>query len=91
MGGNLCRALPPNLDAVVELKAWPVLPVFEFLQKQGDIEDVEMRRVFNMGLGYCLIVRPAFADSIKERLEKIGETVYVVGEVKDGTGQVREV
>jgi phosphoribosylformylglycinamidine cyclo-ligase len=90
LAGNLCRALPPNLDAVVDKNSWPVLPVFQFLQKHGDIDDIEMRRVFNMGLGYCLIVRPAFADSIKERLEKIGETVYVVGEVKDGSGQVIE-
>ncbi len=50
-----------------------------------------MRRVFNMGIGYTLIVRPKFADSIKEQLEKLGETVYVIGEVVKGKGEVREI
>jgi phosphoribosylformylglycinamidine cyclo-ligase len=48
-----------------------------------------MWRVFNMGLGYCVIVKPAFADAVKEKLEKLGETVYVVGEVVKGKGEVR--
>ncbi len=61
-----------------------------FLQEHGNIPDEEMRRVFNMGIGYCVIVNPAFADSVREKLEKLGETVFVMGEVKKGTGQVRE-
>jgi phosphoribosylformylglycinamidine cyclo-ligase len=50
-----------------------------------------MYRVFNMGIGYTLIVRPAFAESVKERLEKLGETVYVIGKVVKGKGEVREI
>ncbi len=87
--GNLCRALPPTLDAVVDRASWPVPPVFPFLQKHGNISDVEMHRIFNMGVGYCVIVRPSFADSIKKSLEKLGETVSVIGEIKKGTGIVR--
>jgi phosphoribosylformylglycinamidine cyclo-ligase len=87
--GNLCRALPPTLDAVVDRLSWPVPPVFPFLQKHGDISEVEMHRIFNMGVGYCVIVRPSFADSIKQHLEKLGETVSVIGEIKKGTGIVR--
>jgi phosphoribosylformylglycinamidine cyclo-ligase len=48
-----------------------------------------MWRVFNMGIGYCVIVKPAFADSIKEQLEKLGERVLTIGEVKIGKGEVR--
>ena len=50
-----------------------------------------MRRVFNMGIGYCLIVRPTFAESVKEQLEKLGERVYTIGRIAKGTGQVREI
>jgi len=50
-----------------------------------------MRRVFNMGIGYTLIVRPAFADSIAEQLAKFGERVHVIGKVVKGGGRVREI
>jgi phosphoribosylformylglycinamidine cyclo-ligase len=91
MEGNLCRALPPHLDAVVDVKSWPVLPVFNFLQEHGNVPDKEMRRVFNMGIGYCVIVRPAFADSVAATLKKAGEKVYKIGTVvKNGSGKVIE-
>jgi phosphoribosylformylglycinamidine cyclo-ligase len=87
--GNLCRALPPSLDAVVDRTAWPRPAVFSFLQKQGAIPEEEMWRVFNMGIGYCLIVKPAFAESVAERLTRLGETVHTIGKVAKGSGQVR--
>jgi phosphoribosylformylglycinamidine cyclo-ligase len=90
MAGNLCRALHPKVDAMIDTKAWPVPPLFAFLQSQGGVEEAEMRRVFNMGIGYTLVVRPKFAAAIKEHLEKLGETVYVIGEIAKGTGQVVE-
>jgi phosphoribosylformylglycinamidine cyclo-ligase len=91
MSGNLCRALHSKVDAVVERGAWPMPPLFAFLQKHGRVDTEEMYRVFNMGIGYTLIVRPAFAESVKERLEKLGETVYVIGKVVKGKGEVKEV
>jgi phosphoribosylformylglycinamidine cyclo-ligase len=89
MAGNLCRALPSNLDALVDRAAWPRPAVFSFLQDKGNIPEEEMWRVFNMGIGYCLIVKPAFAESVAERLTKLGETVYRIGEVSKGKGEVR--
>jgi phosphoribosylformylglycinamidine cyclo-ligase len=65
--------------------------LFKFLQKHGNVDTEEMYRVFNMGIGFTLIVRPTFAESIKERLEKLGETVYVIGKVVKGKGEEREV
>lgn len=91
MSGNLCRALHPKVDAVIDREAWPVPPVFRYLQKHGRIDEEEMRRVFNMGIGYCLIVRPTFAESVKEQLEKLGERVHPIGRIAKGTGQVREI
>jgi phosphoribosylformylglycinamidine cyclo-ligase len=90
MAGNLCRALHPKVDAMIDTKAWPVPPLFAFLQSQGGVDEAEMRRVFNMGIGYTLVVRPKFASAVKEHLEKLGETVYVIGEIAKGTGQVVE-
>ena len=87
---NLVRALPGNVDAVIDRASWPVPPVFTFLQKHGRIDDEEMRRVFNLGVGYCLIVRPTFAESVAEQLRKLGERAFVIGEVVKGTGKVRE-
>ncbi len=89
IGGNLCRALPPTLDALIDMNAWERPAVFRFLQQHGNITEEEMYRVFNLGIGYCLIVRPAFADSIAEQLTKLGETVHVIGQVVKGSGVVR--
>jgi phosphoribosylformylglycinamidine cyclo-ligase len=91
MGGNLSRALHPKVDAVVERGSWPMPALFQFLQRHGRVETEEMYRVFNMGIGYTLIVRPSFAESVKEHLEKLGETVHVIGKVVKGKGNVVEV
>jgi phosphoribosylformylglycinamidine cyclo-ligase len=90
MSGNLCRALHPKVDAVIDTKSWPVPPVFRFLQERGSVSDAEMRRVFNMGIGYCVIVRKAFAASVKDTLEKLGERVYEIGRIEKGKGEVVE-
>ena len=87
--GNLNRALPDNLDAKLSLKAWDIPPLFRFLQKHGNVAEDEMFRVFNMGIGYTLIVRPHFADAIAEKLTKAGETVYRLGEIVPGKGKVK--
>jgi phosphoribosylformylglycinamidine cyclo-ligase len=87
--GNLCRALPPTLDAVLDTSAWDVPAVFRFLQAKGNVPEEEMWRVFNMGLGYCVIVKPAFADAVAEKLTRMGETVRVVGTIEKGKGVVR--
>ncbi|MEO0966644.1 MAG: AIR synthase-related protein, partial [Planctomycetota bacterium] len=91
LSGNLVRALHEKVDAVIDASAWPTLPVFEFLQEQGGVEDAEMERVFNMGIGYCLVVRPTFADGVAEKLRKFGETVYPIGTITEGSGDVRYV
>ena len=63
-------------------------PIFDFIQKLGPIEEKEMYRVFNMGIGYVLIVSPSFTRSIMAHLRKLGETPYFIGKVKRGSGKV---
>jgi len=87
--GNLNRALPKDFDAKIDKKSWDIPPIFTFLQKQGNVEDAEMFKVFNMGIGYTIIVRPHFADAIQRLLQKSGETVYRLGTIVKGTGRVR--
>lgn len=86
--GNLERALHPRVDAIIDTAAWPVPPVFRFLQKQGDVAEDEMRRVFNMGIGFCLVVRPDFAESVARRLKRMGERVHMIGHIAKGKGRV---
>ena len=86
--GNLDRALPEGLNARLSRKAWDVPPVFGFLQKHGNLDQDEVDRVFNQGIGYCLIVRPDFADSITAQLERQRETVYRLGTIVKGSGKV---
>jgi len=89
MEGNLNRSLHEGVDAVIDEASWEVPAVFRFLQDKGGIEEAEMRRVFNMGIGYTLIVRPTFADAVIRKLEKTGEKVHRIGKITKGRGRVR--
>ncbi len=87
--GNVNRALADDTDARIELKSWTIPPIFDFLQQHGNVERDEMFRVFNMGIGYVLIVRPTFADAVVRRLHKYGEDARIIGEVVKGSGNVQ--
>ena len=89
--GNVNRALHDKVDAKISKKAWAVPPLFRFLQKHGKVSDAEMFKVFNMGIGYTLIVRPHFADAVTDKLTKQGEKVYTLGKIVKGTGNVQLV
>lgn len=86
--GNVCRALPDHLDAVIHKDAWTPPAIFPFLAKHGAVEEAEMFRVFNMGVGYTIITRPDYAKAVLKRLAKSGEEAWVIGEVVKGTGEV---
>jgi len=86
--GNVPRILPKGLEARIEKKSWPVPPVFTWLQKAGDVPPDEMGRVFNMGIGLVLMVSPYYADHVAGILERAGETVYHLGRVARGGGEV---
>ncbi len=88
LAGNICRSLNNSVDAMVHLESWETPLIFDFLQKHGNITTEEMYRVFNMGIGYVLAVRPAFAESISAHLKQAGETPIVIGKIKKGTGKV---
>jgi phosphoribosylformylglycinamidine cyclo-ligase len=92
-GGGLCenlgRILPGHVDVLLERGSWPVPPIFSWLQQVGDIDDPEMERVFNMGIGLVLTVSSYYADTIIKICEDLGHPTYKIGEVRGGTGAVR--
>ena len=88
LAGNVMRTLGSHLNARIERKNWSVPPVFSFLARVGPIDDEQMFRVFNMGIGYVMIVRPHFAESIRHQLRRSGERVTVLGRVTKGTGRL---
>jgi phosphoribosylformylglycinamidine cyclo-ligase len=86
--GNVPRILPKTCNAVIKKSSWPRPPIFDFLQKTGPVEEEEMFRVFNMGIGYVLIVAEDFAHSVMNKLTKSGEQVYAIGRIARGAGEV---
>jgi phosphoribosylformylglycinamidine cyclo-ligase len=85
---NVPRILPANRRAFIRRGSWPLLPVFEWLQRLGNVAQPEMDRVFNCGIGYTMIVSPFYAESIRERLTKEGVPTFAIGEVREGEAGV---
>jgi phosphoribosylformylglycinamidine cyclo-ligase len=86
--GNIPRVLPRDCDAVLKKSSWPVPKIFTFLKAKGPVEEAEMFRVFNMGIGFVLIVAEDFANSIAKKLSRFGEKVYKIGRITTGTSKV---
>jgi phosphoribosylformylglycinamidine cyclo-ligase len=86
--GNIPRVLPKDCNATIKKSSWPKHKIFTLLQNAGPVEEEEMFRVFNMGIGFVLIVSEDFADSITKKLTRYGEKVYKIGRVTTGTGKV---
>jgi phosphoribosylformylglycinamidine cyclo-ligase len=89
--GNLVRILPENVDAVVDRSTWRPQSIFDLIQAKGRIEDVEMEATFNMGVGMFAIVSSEDADRAMAYLTGRGVEAWQVGEVLEGTGEVRMV
>ena len=85
--GNVPRVLPKNCDAVIRRGSWPVPPICGLLERHG-VEEEEMYRVFNMGVGYVMMVRPNSTATVMRILERAGEQPYVIGRIKRGRGRV---
>jgi phosphoribosylformylglycinamidine cyclo-ligase len=81
--GNIPRVLPPGRRVFLK-REWPVPGVFSWLQRLGNISQAEMERVFNMGIGFVIIVSPYFAESIQRQLAEDRVPTFVIGEVRAG-------
>ncbi len=79
--GNVPRVIPEKLQAKIKLSSWKRPAIFDVLQKAGSVDDFEMLRVFNCGLGLVLAVSPKKSDAILKKINAFGESAYVIGEV----------
>lgn len=80
--GNLPRILPQQCQAAVRCQSWPIQPIFQIIQQAGNIEQQEMLRVFNMGIGLVLIVPPTEVNTIQSLAKEFSDFGYVIGEIR---------
>src|ERR1700683_3575149 len=80
--GNLPRALPANVQAVVELDQWPVLPIFRYLARLGKLDRDELLQTFNLGVGMILVVPPKHISRVEAELKRRREKFYMIGRIE---------
>jgi phosphoribosylformylglycinamidine cyclo-ligase len=79
---NVPRVLPPAVQAVIRRDTWPRPAIFDWLQQHGNVEEAEMHRVFNCGIGYVAVVAAADAAAAAEAFGAHGETCWQVGTIR---------
>ena len=84
---NIPRVLPKNLAANIDAMSWSMPDVFQWLQTNGKIEQKEMYRVFNCGVGMVLAVSRNDSQSIIDHLNNLGETAWLIGDVSPKVGE----
>jgi phosphoribosylformylglycinamidine cyclo-ligase len=85
---NLDRALPKDLDAVIDTSSWEIPGVFRVLQHAGAVEPAEMHRTFNMGVGMVIICAPSDVKSVQSAASATGITAWKLGTLEPGSGAV---
>jgi phosphoribosylformylglycinamidine cyclo-ligase len=80
--GNLPRALPRNVQAMVQLGSWPVLPIFRYLARIGNIDRDELLKTFNLGVGMILVVPAKHVARVEAELKRRREKFYLVGRIE---------
>ncbi|OPY07991.1 MAG: Phosphoribosylformylglycinamidine cyclo-ligase [Syntrophus sp. PtaB.Bin001] len=83
---NIPRIVPKQCSTVIKINSWPVPAIFNKIQEIGNIEFLEMFRVFNMGIGLMLVVSEKETNDIMERLNILGEKAYIIGSIEKATG-----
>jgi phosphoribosylformylglycinamidine cyclo-ligase len=81
---NLPRILPAGVAARIRRGAWPALPIFTFIQEKGRVEEREMYRTFNMGIGLILAVAPGDVTAVKQHFVQLGEPCFEIGSIVAG-------
>ena len=83
---NVPRVLPQGCDALLRRSSWPRPPLFDWLAREGGVEEAEMLRVFNCGIGMVVVVAAGDADKAVQQLEAAGERVFRIGEIVPAQG-----
>jgi len=85
---NIPRVLPETCTAVIDRSSWRVPTLFTFIERQGKVDHDEMYRVFNMGIGYCIIVRQKDAAAAMTLLAKLRQAPVLIGTIEKGPRKV---
>ncbi|MCB1023921.1 MAG: phosphoribosylformylglycinamidine cyclo-ligase [Acidobacteria bacterium] len=85
---NIPRILPENVSVEIKRGTWNELPVFGAMQKLGNVEDKEMFRTFNMGIGMTVVCAESNKEQIVSHVKSLGEDCFEIGKVIDGKGKV---
>lgn len=86
---NITRVVPGRLGIRLDRGSWTMPPIFEWLREEGDLEEREMLRTFNCGVGLVVITRPGDAGAVRDSLSADGLESWVIGEVVDSEGPDR--
>ena len=87
--GNIPRVLPPGVGVRLDRSAWEVPLIFRLIQEQGQVDEMEMYQVFNMGIGLALLVSP---EEVDQALTALGDKAVVIGQAapwNEGQPRVR--
>jgi phosphoribosylformylglycinamidine cyclo-ligase len=85
---NIPRILPEGTAVEIKKGSWPILPVFELMQRIGNVTEREMSRTFNMGVGMVIVCAEENVGLIQKHLDTKGATSHVIGHVTRGDGDV---
>ena len=83
---NLPRVTPEGLGITIDSRSWTPDPVFALIQERGGVSDAEMRRTFNMGVGFTMVVAPEQTSGLIDALRSSGEHAFIMGEVVGDEG-----
>jgi len=85
---NLSRVLPRRVQAVIDLYSWPIHPIFKLIKRLGKVDQKEMYKTFNMGIGMILVVDAKDITKVLNFAAKQKEKAYLIGEIGKGKGEV---
>ena len=86
---NIIRVIPDGLGLEIDASAWTLPPVFDWLQREGAVENTEMWRTFNCGIGFVLVVAPDQLAAVQADLARLQLAHWQIGEVVTAAGGER--
>jgi phosphoribosylformylglycinamidine cyclo-ligase len=86
---NLNRILPADKDALIDLSKYQILPIFKFIKEKGNIDDAEMLRTFNLGVGLVIVCNPDNSQKIIGHIKKYEVNSYIIGKIVSGNKSVK--
>ena len=78
---NVPRIIPRGLGARINYDAWPLPRIFYQIMMAGEIPPEEMKKVFNLGIGFCIVVNPEYQDHVRKIIHECGFNSWTIGDI----------